>query len=65
LVVPEPALMADEAVDAELSSRTCLGRASGKPFVFAEPLSPVPESSRRCRSQKKVLLFSLPATKTG
>lgn len=57
--------MADEAVDAELPSRTCLGRLSGKPFEFRESSSPVPDFSRRCKSQKKVLLLSLPATKIG
>jgi len=65
LVVPELVLTADEAVDVVLPSRTCRGRPSGKPFAFCDPSSPTPEFSRRCKSQKKVLLFSLAAARIG
>lgn len=51
-VLPEPALMAEEAVEAELPSRTCRGRPSGTSFPALSLLSPVldspvPEFSRR------------------
>ena len=59
----DAALTAEEAFDTELSSRTC----RGKPFGIScwESSSPVPDCSRRWRSQKNALLFSLPATRTG